>query len=401
MNILYLSQRIPFPANKGEKIRTFNQIQFLQDQGHSISVFSPQESPDDVVFCTQLNDIAGINSELFEIRPKWLRLFTGLTNGKSLSEANFFSAKLKTRLEQEIVTGQYDAIVCTSSAMAAYLLNSKVLAACSNKPKLLVDFMDLDSDKWLQYAQSSNWPISWLYNREAKQVKTLELAAKELFDVTYLISNQEVELFERIAGNREKVEVLGNGLNTEEFYPAKNKTSTADSEPVFIFTGVMDYKPNVDAVVWFVNDCWKAIKADWPNAKFIIAGMNPSSEVETLGQDSSIEVTGFVDDILPYYHQADYFVAPFRIARGVQNKVLQAFACGLPVISTPMGAEGIDCTEGKDILLANSPSEFVAAINELQKTSSMKQQIAESALSLIHNNYSWQSKLKPMLKVLR
>ena len=129
-----------------------------------------------------------------------------------------------------------------------------------------------------------------------------------------------------------------------------------------LFTGVMDYKPNIDAVVWFVDNVWQEILKEYPEARFIIAGMNPTSNVKGLEKISGIEVTGFVDDILPYYHQSDYFVAPFRLARGVQNKVLQGFACGLPVISTPMGAEGIDCTNDLDILIASTADEFLSCI---------------------------------------
>jgi glycosyltransferase involved in cell wall biosynthesis len=191
---------------------------------------------------------------------------------------------------------------------------------------------------------------------------------------------------------------MGNGLDTSTFYPPKVKQP--NSGPVFLFTGVMDYKPNEDAVIWFVNKCWPSIVAEHPNAKFIIAGMNPSTDISKLANDKSIEVTGFVDDILPYYHQADIFVAPFRLARGVQNKVLQAFACELPVISTPMGAEGILCQAGQDVLIASTPDEFIAQANQLIARPEFAKSIGQSALQIIQNHYSWKSQLQPLINLL-
>lgn len=158
----------------------------------------------------------------------------------------------------------------------------------------------------------------------------------------------------------------------------------------------MDYKPNIDAVVWFVENCWQTIIAHFPQAKFVIAGMNPVKEVELLAQFKGIDVTGFVDDILPYYQTADIFVAPFRLARGVQNKVLQAFSCALPVISTPMGAEGINCVADKSILLASTPSEFVEQVCRLVSDKELNKRIGAEALHLIQQDYSWEGQLAPL-----
>ncbi|MCK5665583.1 MAG: glycosyltransferase, partial [Thiotrichaceae bacterium] len=161
-----------------------------------------------------------------------------------------------------------------------------------------------------------------------------------------------------------------------------------------IFTGVMDYKPNVDAVLWFMEHTWDLIREKYPQARFIIAGMNPSQIIQNLSRTPGIEVTGFVDDILPFYHQSDYFVAPFTIARGVQNKILQAFACGLPVMASSMGAEGIECKDGEHIIIAETASEYLSAIDKLESDSLLKTDIKDKALKLIHDQYSWDGKLK-------
>jgi len=237
-----------------------------------------------------------------------------------------------------------------------------------------------------------------IYQREAKLIGQYERAIQQSFDACFFIADAEVNLFKKKAMDANNVHVLGNGMNTKEFYPAG--TPPKNEAPVFLFTGVMDYKPNVDAVIWFVEEIWSGILNQYPKARFIIAGMNPNNAVQELTKITGVETTGFVDEILPYYHESDYFVAPFRLARGVQNKVLQAFACGLPVISTPMGAEGIDCEANKDILLANNQHEFLSAIGMLETDNELKAKIKQNALTLINEHYSWEGKLQVLDEIL-
>jgi glycosyltransferase involved in cell wall biosynthesis len=187
-------------------------------------------------------------------------------------------------------------------------------------------------------------------------------------------------------------------MDCNTFHPTSDKVSSAS--PVFLFTGVMDYKPNVDAVLWFTDNCWQTIIQRYPDATFIIAGMNPNTVVLKLAEVQGIVVTGYVDDILPYYHSADIFVAPFRLARGVQNKILQAFSCGLPVVATPMGAEGIICEQSKDILLALQPEEFVQQIELLLANPELAKLVGQHARELIVEHYSWEGQLSPLVNLL-
>jgi len=259
---------------------------------------------------------------------------------------------------------------------------------------LMMDFMDLDSDKWRQYSKSSSWPMKWIYSREAHLLSKLELKIQQSFDHCFFISQNEVDLFHKHMNQSQNVHVLGNGIETSSFHPPEKKPKNID--PVFIFTGVMDYKPNVDAVLWFVEHVWEPIRDGYPQARFIIAGMNPSQAIKNLDRIPGIEITGFVDDILPFYHQSDYFVAPFTIARGVQNKILQAFACGLPVFASSMGAEGIECKDGEHIIIAETASEYLTAIDKLESDPFLKSAISDAALKLIHDKYSWDGKLKTL-----
>jgi sugar transferase (PEP-CTERM/EpsH1 system associated) len=394
LNILVISHRIPFPANKGEKIRTYNQIKYLTELGHKVHVVAPIENDDEIEFSKQLNEQNNINVTVQRLSAKPLRLLKGYLCGEPLSVANFYSAALQKIIDQIIQLQEFDFILCSSSAVAKYVYNN----SSNNDAKLLMDFMDLDSDKWQQYADKSSFPMKLIYQREAKTLAAYEKVIQNKFNACFFIADTEVALFKKQNPCADNVFSLGNGLNTQEFYPAK--AAPNNEHPVFIFTGVMDYKPNVDAVIWFVEECWAKITEHFPSAKFIIAGMNPNSNINKLSSIKGIEVTGFVDDILPYYHKADYFVAPFRLARGVQNKILQAFSCALPVISTQMGAEGINCYDNKEILIANSPAEFIEKILLLENNPELKDNIKQSALSLIKDEYSWQGKLKPLIEII-
>lgn len=398
MNILILSHRVPFPPNKGEKIRTFHQVKHLSELGHRVHLFSPYEDSAELAYFSALNENLCTSVEAVPLKPKALRLLTGLLKGQSMSVANFYETKLQNKFDQFLASNKVDAILCSASSMAEYVFNSTALGKLVKKPLLIMDFMDVDSDKWGQYRMNSGFPMNLVYAREQRLLAKYEAQITEKFNASYLIAQAEVSLFNKNVLKTDKVHVMGNGLDTDTFYPPKVKPQ--NSGPVFLFTGVMDYKPNEDAVIWFVSQCWQAITAKHPNAKFIIAGMNPSNNINQLASDPSIEVTGFVEDILPYYHQADIFVAPFRLARGVQNKVLQAFACALPVISTPMGAEGILCEVDKDILIAETPMDFITQANELISQPELAQNIGQNALQVIVQHYSWQGQLQPLVDLL-
>ncbi|WP_041713437.1 TIGR03087 family PEP-CTERM/XrtA system glycosyltransferase [Paraglaciecola sp. T6c] len=393
MKILYLSHRVPFPPNKGEKIRTFHQIEYLLQKGHEVTVISPYEQCDELPYFTELKSQYGVNVHSFRLPPKLLRLMSGFVQGKALSVANFSSAELQKGLDQLLDEHDFSALVCTASSMAEYIFNSQAKVIKDRELRLFMDFMDLDSDKWRQYAQRSSLPMKLLYSREKNLISALEVQVASHFNTCFFITETEVALFKQGAPDLGDICAIENGIDTVGFCPPD--VPRFRESPILLFTGVMNYSPNVDAVLWFVENVWKDIVQIWPSAEFVVAGMDPTEKIIALGNMRGITVTGFVDDIKPYFNRANVFVAPFRIARGVQNKVLQAFACGLPVISTPMGAEGIRCTENKDILLAETSSDFILQLEKLFQSPERYARIAENALQLIQQHYTWESILAP------
>jgi len=400
MKVLVLAHRVPYPPNKGEKIRTFNQIQFLRKQEYNVVIATPLENSEERSFANTLAQKYGIEFLFAQLGSKGQRIASGLFNGISLSVSNFYNARLENKIQDYIEAEAPDVLFCTSSAMARYVFSPLIFQAIKRtNVRLVMDFMDLDSQKWREYSEIKPWPRSAIYAREARLVADLEEQVLENFDASIFVSGEEKELIEKSTST---THVVANGVDLEQFYPAREKSSdplgkatlkaiAKNNAPVFLFSGVMDYFPNEQAVEWFVKDVWPQVKANYPDAEFIIAGMKPSNKTRLLARVDGITVTGFVEDMLPYYHRADIFVAPFQIARGLQNKVLQAMACELPVISTSKGATGISTTPGQHLLIADFPKDFVSAIDRLLEDKTLYQKLQVAGRQLIRQTFSWRA----------
>lgn len=398
MNIIFLSHRVPFPPNKGEKIRTFHQIEYLARRGHSLYVFAPTSGDEDLKHLQALRQ--GYCAGVFHApQPGKLAYLKGLVAWQALSISHFYSSSLQHQLDRFLSSVTVDAIVCTSSCMAEYVFRSRRLRDAQGKrPVLVMDFMDLDSDKWRQYEKMKHFPLSLVYRREAVLLARYERKIHHEFDTCLFISANEVELFLQSTPDIGKVKVVGNGMDTESFRPSSQPKPSKG--PNLLFTGVMDYLPNEDAVAWFVEGAWNRVRERYPDAQFYIAGMNPSTKVKSLSRYPGVIVTGFVDDIRGYFDSAHVFVAPFRLARGVQNKVLQAFSCGLPTITTAMGCEGIACRAGEHVLVANTLDEIVEQIAWVMTNQNEARDLGARARDLIEREYSWDGKLAELEAIL-
>lgn len=391
LKICVVAQRVPFPPNKGEKLRTYHQIERLIQLGYQVEVLTLIESEEDEKHVSALESHLNIHVIACKLASKTRRYAWALLKGQSISVGAFYSKSLQNALNQRLAS-HCDVVLLTASSLGYYIFESTEYG--TTNCHILMDFMDVDSDKWRQYATSTKWPMRYIYQRESNKIQQLEKQACAEFLETYLIADEEVSLFRRQVSDANPVKVLGNGLDFDAFYPAPVPPNNAN--PNFLFTGVMDYKPNVDAVVWFVKSCWPKIISHFPNATFTIAGMNPIAEVKALTSFDGVDVTGFVDNILPCFHKADTFVAPFRLARGVQNKVLQAAACRLPIVTTAMGAEGIAFASPSAMWIENNEDEFAQACIDTIENKTEASSKATSAYEAIRAEYSWEQQLKPL-----
>ncbi|NIA29603.1 MAG: TIGR03087 family PEP-CTERM/XrtA system glycosyltransferase, partial [Actinobacteria bacterium] len=342
MRILFLAHRIPFPPEKGDKIRSYNVLKYLAER-HQVTLLCPIDQKDDLKYVDKLDSILHRTTfaYLSPVQRK-LGMLINLFSGKPLSVANFWSASLKKQLDELVSTEKFDAIYVFSSTMAEYVWDVDV-------PVKIIDFCDLDSAKFLQFSQSACFFSRRLYKTEAARLLAFEQRAAAHFDHILFISSAEKELFDS-NGFTHKLSVMSNGVDLDQYFgeklPAKKNAANRSAAHI-AFTGMMDYLPNVDAVLWFCKNVLPLLRKQKPGLIFYIFGKNPVAKVRALHHpDEGIIVTGYVKDIKASLAGSDVFVAPIRIARGMQTKILEAMACGTPVVSSPASAGGIGAKNG-------------------------------------------------------
>ena len=245
-----------------------------------------------------------------------------------------------------------------SSVMAQFVTRHKTL-------EVTADFVDIDSDKWRQYAEKKSWPISWVYKRESEQLLSYEKKIAKCSRQVLFVSKKEANLFKELSKGADNIDFVNNGVDVKFFTPDDSFMSPYKSnETAIVFTGAMDYWANVDAVIWFVEHVLPELKAKQGNVMFYIVGSKPSTKVRALHARDNVTVTGRVEDMRPYLQFADVIVAPLRIARGIQNKVLEAMAMGKPVVVTPQAIEGIDANvEG--VKVTENPVQFSETVLDM------------------------------------
>ncbi|GAB3100080.1 TIGR03087 family PEP-CTERM/XrtA system glycosyltransferase [Pseudomaricurvus hydrocarbonicus] len=276
--------------------------------------------------------------------------------------------------------------VAFSSSMAQYFQKHE-------SGKIVVDFVDVDSDKWRQYSKSKVYPLNYLYRREADQLLKFEKNIVSISDKSFLVSSAEAALFKRLVGDySNKIGFYNNGVDASYFNPHQwYQDPYRESSPVLVFTGAMDYWPNVDAVAWFSREVFPELQKLRSNLKFYIVGRNPTRSVLRLNKLEGITVTGRVDDIRPYLKYATAVVAPLRIARGVQNKILEAMAMEKIVLASDAGLEGIDAELGMEVLLTNTVEDYCEFLPKiLQHNCSF---IGEAARQRVVHDFNWEHTL--------
>lgn len=385
--LLYLVHRIPYPPNKGDKIRSYHLLKHLC-RNFKVHLGAFVDDPEDWKYAQSLMDMVSGEVKLLPLNPTWatLRSTYGLLSGESLSAPYYKNAKLKNWVGQLIAKRPIRHALVFSSTMSQYV------TAYPNLHRI-VDFVDIDSDKWRQYSERKSWPMSWIYQREARTLFALECRIAASFDASVFVSRAEAELFQRLSPEcASRITFYNNGVDLDYFSPTHDCDSPYQpGERVLVFTGAMDYWANVDAVTWFAREVFPELRAQFPELRFFIVGSRPPEEVQALA-GAGIIVTGSVPDVRPYVAHAEIAVAPLRIARGIQNKVLEAMAMAKAVVVSPQALEGIDAEANREVLLANDAAEFIARI--ASQLSQPNRAIGEAARRRVEQAYSWNSSLR-------
>ncbi len=263
----------------------------------------------------------------------------------------------------------------------------------------IIDFVDVDSEKWRQVAKGRRGPMRWVYGREATRLGAFDSMVARAFDVGVFVSPAEAAWFrDGLGADGKRVTHVSNGVDSVYFDPRlRGQSPFPDGAPSVVFTGAMDCWANVDAVTWFVDEVWPLIRAGEPRAVFYIVGSRPASGVKQLEGDGVV-VTGRVPDVRPYLGHAKAVVAPMRIARGIENKVLEAMSMARPVVVTTKGAEGIAAEDGRDLLVADDARTFAAAVLDLLAGNCPG--VGDAARRLVRSNYAWEQSCRRLVQLI-
>lgn len=393
--LLFLCHRIPYPPNKGDKIRSFHLLHHLSLH-FDIYLATFVDDPQDWPWVPEVEKFC-VDSLFLELRPTVARVrsLSGLVTGKVLSLPYYHNEEMHRWIRERVEAHAILHLLVFSAAMAQYVLDPGL-----GFERKVIDFVDVDSDKWQQYAQQKRWPMSWIYRREGELLLEFEREIARQFDAGLFVSSSEAAIFKGLAPeSAHKVGFYNNGVNTGYFAPdAALPNPYTECERVLVFTGAMDYWPNIDAVTWFAREVFPGIRATNPDLHFYIVGSSPASAVTQLARLPGVTVTGRVEDVRPYLQHALAAVAPMRIARGVQNKVLEAMAMEKPVIVSSKGLEGIDAVHGEHVLLADTTQDYLACLQQV--VSGGQEEMGQRARQRISVHFNWDENLPEVVYLL-
>jgi sugar transferase (PEP-CTERM/EpsH1 system associated) len=375
MRILFICHRLPFPPNRGGKIRPFNMIRHLS-KSHEVVVASLAESE------TELREGVGLSEYCAEVLAdvlprsvRWAQALNALRMRKPSSVAYFWSSRLFQRIQAE---GNFDLIWVHCAFVAQYVVNIK------NAIKVL-DFGDIDSAKWLDYSHWRAWPLSTGYRLEAEKLRRYEAELTSQFDHYTVTARGELEELRKLS-SMAPCTLIPNGVETAFFRPVSH---CSHDSPLIIFVGRMDYFPNVDGVSYFVRKTFPIIQKRVSNIQLRIIGSNPVKSIRDMARIPGITVTGHVADVRPYMSNGSVAIAPLRIARGTQNKILESMAMGIPVVATTQAAKGVQAVPGRHLLVADNPEAFANEVVKLLINEDLRKSLSVAAHQQIKSVHAW------------
>lgn len=381
MRVFYICQRVPFPPNRGDKITTYNEIKHLARE-HEVHVFCMADGVEDLANVAKVKDfVASIQAvAVSPFGAKW-RAALALFTGEPLSVAAFSNRALHLAIRQAHARQPADLMIVYSCNVAQY-------AAFFPECRRIMQFADLDSLKWGQYAERHRPPMKWLYALEQRRLLAYERSIAHSFDHSLVCTAVEQRDFEALIPGA-PISLVANGVDLAYF----QTLHFPKIEGRMVFTGVMDYLPNIDAVAWFCAEIYPRVRRAVPQASFVICGSRPTDAVKNLAKIDGVSVTGWVEDTRPHLDAAQLFVAPLRMARGVQNKVLEGLAMGLPCVASMPAWAGTVIPQGQGIVASNDPAEFARQIVKLITDAQYRAQMALRARQSAEAHYTWQAQM--------
>lgn len=399
MKLLFLTHRVPFPPNRGDRIRSYHILKFLSRSAEiDLACLTEEPGPE-----TTLRELEK-HCRRIAIAPlstvgRWIRAAASFAGGRSATEGLFESPGLKRTIESWAADTKYDAILVYCSSMGQYLKMPQL----RNAP-CVVDFIDVDSAKWLDYARCAPRALRWLYRAEATRVRRLEAELIARARAVAVVSEPEAELVREICPDA-SVHAIPNGVDLDYFGPPSRPASASANDAAAtslscVFVGALDYFPNIDGVLWFTGEVWPRIRARFPAARFMIVGRNPSQQVRQLAGSPGVEVIGEVTDVRPFLHRATVAVVPLRIARGIQNKALESLAAAKPLVASSKVLQALGVADGSQAFAADANHEWASTILSLFENETLRNQVADRGYRFVREHCNWDRCLQPFEDLL-
>lgn len=386
MKILFISHCLPYPPNRGDKIRAFHEIRLLSRQ-HEIHLLCLAKEAAEIGTEGPLEEYCE-SIQVFPLDPlrARVRCLTSLIRGRPFSLGYFAEPDLVRAARRFAETESVEVVLAYTSVMAP-------LAELFGKSKKVCDLVDVDSAKWKEYAHRDRSPKRHLYELEGRRLEAYERQICRDFDQVVVTTDRELSILDG-AGLSSRPLAIANGVSVRSLNAAaESKTK----EPSLVFVGQMDYLPNIDAVVYFAEQVFPELKRGYPDVTFSIVGRSPSRAVQRLESIPGIVVTGEVEEIEPYLSRSWIFVAPLRIARGIQNKVLEAMAVGLAVVSTPQVAESLyshGIVDGQHLMVADDPTSYCRSISLLVQDDDLRRRLGAAGREAMESGFSWRHSIE-------
>jgi sugar transferase (PEP-CTERM/EpsH1 system associated) len=390
MRVLMLTHRLPYAPNKGDRLRAYHMLHALRPE-MDIHLLSLVHTSDELSHTSDLRHLtAGVTAVPVSRWSNALRALPALTTERPLTHTLLDApglARTAARLVEEVSP---DAIFAYGSGMARLAFEP----ALRDLP-LVLDFVDVDSTKWRELGRVSAPPMRWVYTRESRTLGRFEAMAARRADAALVVNEREQAELLGLAPMA-CVRIVANGVDLESF----TRLTPPSERPRVVFCGVMDYAPNVNGALWMARTVWPFIKARRPDATMVIVGANPVADIRRLATDDpSIEVTGTVPSVQPFLWDAAVNVAPLHTARGVQNKVLEGVAAGLPCVMTSAVAHGVPHCVLPACRVADTPESFGSEVMALLSLSGAERQYVVARADL--SSLTWAARLAPLAGLIR